>query len=39
VASLQAEASALKANNAAAFKAVNQKNNAYARQLNAPACG
>ena len=38
LASLQTEASALKANDAAAFKAANDRNNAYARQLGAPAC-
>jgi hypothetical protein len=38
VASLQTEAGALKANNAAAFKAANNRNNVYAKQLGAPAC-
>ncbi len=38
LASLQTEVADLKANNAAAFKATNARNNAYARQLGAPAC-
>jgi hypothetical protein len=38
VSSLQAEATALKSHDIAAFKAANQKNNAYAKQLGAPAC-
>lgn len=38
VASLQTEASALKAGNISAFKAANTANNAYAKQLGAPAC-
>jgi hypothetical protein len=38
VASLQAEATALKSNNVAAFKAARKQNHALAQQLNAPAC-
>ena len=38
VASLQTEATALKAGNTAAAKTANDQNNALARQLGAPAC-
>ncbi len=38
VSSLQTEAADLKAHNLTAFKADNSKNNAYAKQLGAPAC-